>query len=117
MESIILRVHSVIDVITNSSSEIYVEATQHTIKNVKELVDNLFKLTGSTIKCDDVFDISLKNLRDTEDEDEDEDEDEYAQVDLVVTPKEGVGSEEAKIAARILSSLTSIFSIESAYNG
>lgn len=117
MESIILRVHSVIDVITNSSSEIYVEATANTVKNVKELVDNLFKLTGSTIKCDDVFDIALKNLNGEEDDDDSDDYNEYPQVDLVVTPKEGVGSEEAKIAARILSSLTSIFSIESAYNG
>jgi hypothetical protein len=118
MESAILRVHSVVDVITNSSSEIYVEATEHTIDNVKELVDNLFSLAGSPLKCDDVFDITLKN-RNAPDEDEDESyyDETYPEVDLVVTPKEGVTSEESKIASRILSSLTSIFSIESQYNG
>ncbi len=119
MESVILRVHSVVDIITNSSSEIYVEATEHTVKNVKELVDNLFALTGSQLKCDDVFDIKLKNTN-ASDDDEDESESyegEYPEVDLVVTPKEGVTSEESKVASKILSSLTSIFSIESAYNG
>ena len=117
MESAILRVHSVVDVITNSSSEIYVEATEHTIDNVKELVDNLFSLAGSPLKCDDVFDITLKNRNAPEEPDEDYWDDPYPEVDLVVTPKEGVTSEQSKVASRILSSLTSIFSIESQYNG
>lgn len=111
MTHVILRVHSFVDIITNSSSEIFVEANENTIKNVKTLVDSLLTLAGSSQKSDDLFEFELVN-RNEEDEDWDP---EYPEVDLKVTPK--VSGKEAEIASKILSGLTEIFSIESTYNG
>ena len=110
MEKVILRVHSFIDVITNSSTEIYVEATSNTVQSVKTLINSLFSLAGSKLICDDVFIISL------EDRDGNSDYD-FKSTDLLVEVKENMTSEEAKIAARILSGLTDIFNIEACYNG
>ena len=41
MKSIIIPIHSMIDVITNSSSEIYVAANKNTIKAIKKLINDL----------------------------------------------------------------------------
>ena len=38
MKKITLNIHSFIDIITNSSTEIYVQASEHTIKNIKNMV-------------------------------------------------------------------------------
>jgi len=91
----------------------FVEATDKTIENIKALVDSLFALSGSTLKCDDVFRLELVDKN----EEEENDWDKYEEVDLKVTPKEGVNGDSAQVAAKILSSLTDIFSIQSSYNG
>ena len=44
-----------VDIITNSSSEIYIFAGDSTVKAVKELVDNLLKGVGSEKTADDLF--------------------------------------------------------------
>ena len=59
MHSVNIRVHSVVAPITNSSTEIFVEATENTIENVKKLINALLSLGGSDKKCDDLFDIKL----------------------------------------------------------
>jgi hypothetical protein len=51
--------HSVIDVITNSSTEIFVHS-EHCIEPAKELLNELLYLEGSNKKCDDIFEISLE---------------------------------------------------------
>ena len=51
--------HSMIDVITNSSSEIFVYS-KRSIKPAKDLLTELLKLNGSDKTCDDVFELSLK---------------------------------------------------------
>lgn len=110
MNAITIRVHSFVDIITNSSSEIFVEANQNTIDNVKSLVNSLLALAGSKSTCDDLFELEL--VKKYEDE---EWEPDYPEVDLKVTPK--VSDKEAEVAAKILSGLTEIFNIESSYNG
>lgn len=57
--SITIKIHSFIDVITNSSTEIYVQASESTIKSVKELVNGLLKMGGSTKTADDLFTFEL----------------------------------------------------------
>lgn len=109
METIILKIHSVVDIITNSSSEIFVEATDKTIENVKTLVDSLFALSGSTLKCDDVFLLELVDRNDGEENDWNE----YPEIELKITHKNGVKGDSAEVASKILSSLTSIFKMES----
>lgn len=61
MRKITLKVHSFIDIITNSSTEIYVQASEHTIKNIKNMVNSILALGGSTLKSDDLFTMTLVN--------------------------------------------------------
>ncbi len=44
MEIIIVKPHSTIDVITNSSSELFICKTNKTVKQVKEILEELLKL-------------------------------------------------------------------------
>ena len=111
MNSINLRVHSFIDIITNSSTEIYIEATQHTIDGIYKLIDALLQISKSDLKSTDLFDIVLfdKYASDSDDED-DSDDDSYKDVSVKVTAKDST-DENAKIAAGILSALTDLFYI------
>lgn len=49
--------HSMADIITNSSTEIFIIAGDNTIAGIKELINALFKVAGSETTCDDVFTI------------------------------------------------------------
>lgn len=113
MNSVGIKVHSTVAIITNSSTEIYVEATESTITNVKNLINALLSLAGSDKRCDDFFDIKLDNQN--EDYDPDYPADGYPEVSLKVTAK--VVDENAETAAGILSKLTDIFNIEAGYDG
>ncbi len=111
MKEVKIRIHSFIDVITNSSTEIYVRADESTVGAVKELVDVLLAAAGSDKKADDLFDFKL--VRDVEDEEADEYD--YYDIQLLVTAKDGL--HESVRAAQILSNLSGLFSVEAEYNG
>lgn len=51
----IIPVHSFIDLITNSSTEIFVSANTGAIKTIKQLVENLLTIGGGTLTADQVF--------------------------------------------------------------
>jgi hypothetical protein len=104
-----IKIHSFVDLITNSSTEIYIEATSHTTKAIKEIVDNILKIGGSSLTCDDLFDITL------DDEDAYENEYGYKDVSLIVKAKDE-NSELGKTTAKLLANLTGIFSIEACDN-
>jgi len=55
-----INIHSIIDLITNSSTEIFVHS-DNCVKPVKELLDEFLRLEGSNKKCDDLFDIFLEH--------------------------------------------------------
>ena len=57
-ETVRLPVHSLIDLITNSSTEIFVNS-KGSIEPAKELLTELLKLNGSDKTCDEVFTVSL----------------------------------------------------------
>ena len=57
--TLIIPIHSFVDLITNSSSEIFVSADENTVKAVKKLIDNILKASGSDKTADDLFEISL----------------------------------------------------------
>ena len=57
--TITIPIHSFVDLITNSSSEIFVSADANTVKAVKKLIDNILKASGSDKTSDDLFDIGL----------------------------------------------------------
>lgn len=47
------------DVITNSSTEIYQEATEYTVSAVKEIINTILKIAGSDKTCDDLFIVAI----------------------------------------------------------
>ena len=53
-----VKVHSVIDLITNSSTEMFVDYSD-SIDHIKELVDEILELQGSPLTCDDIFDLKI----------------------------------------------------------
>ena len=59
---IYIPIHSVVDVITNSSSVIYTEATTNAVSTMKEIINSILKLAGSEKTVDDLFDISIQKI-------------------------------------------------------
>ena len=60
MKTIIIPIHSFIDVITNSSTSVYVGCHDNTIKFAKELVDDLLKAAGSDKTSEDIFEFNIQ---------------------------------------------------------
>lgn len=54
-----LIIQSINDVVTNSSMEVYQEADETTIDTVRDIINVILKVGGSTQTCDDLFDISI----------------------------------------------------------
>lgn len=47
------------DVVTNSSMEVYQEATQYTVDAVRDIINVILKIGGSDKSCDDLFTVSI----------------------------------------------------------
>jgi len=60
MKQIKIPIHSFIDVITNSSTEIFVQSHKNTIKYAKELINTLLKAGGCDKKAEDLFEFNLE---------------------------------------------------------
>lgn len=58
-EMVKIPMHSIIDLITNSSTEIFVHS-ENSLKPCKELINEFLKITGSDKTCDDMFDLSIE---------------------------------------------------------
>jgi len=54
-----VAIHSVTDLITNSSTTIYTHSDQSP-KAMVEMIDGIFKVFGINKKCEDVFDLSVE---------------------------------------------------------
>jgi len=61
-----VKIHSLVDVITNSSTVIYVQSHNNTIKYAKDLINNLLKISGSDKTADDLFIFKLEVNREQE---------------------------------------------------
>lgn len=59
MKSLFIPIHSFVDVITNSSTEVYISVADKTIETVRALVDNLLKFAGSTKTSVELFDVAV----------------------------------------------------------
>lgn len=53
------RLQSLNDVVTNSSMEVYQEATQYTVGAVRDIINVILKIGGSDKSCDDLFTVSI----------------------------------------------------------
>lgn len=91
----IINIQSITDIVTNSSIEVFIRIKETAINTVKELINNLLKISGSTLQADDLFTIEI--LYDDSS-------------DLMVTPKQD--TTECIEAAVILSSLRNLFNYE-----
>ena len=63
---ILIPIHSFIDVITNSSTSVYVGCHDNSIKFAKELINDLLQAAGSEATADGVFTFSIQADFDTE---------------------------------------------------
>lgn len=108
MEKITIKIHSFIDIITNSSTEIFVKASNNTIKSIKELVNSLLAIAKSEMKFDDIFTIELGEEEETYHE-------YYSERSVIVKAIDE--NKESKLASGILSNLTGLFEINADYNG
>lgn len=55
-----MKVKSLTDVITNSSSEAFLLVNSDSIDKTKELINTILRVAGSSKTCDDLFDITLR---------------------------------------------------------
>lgn len=55
----IFKLQSLNDVVTNSSMEVYQEATEYTVDAVKDIINVILKISGSNKTCDDLFTVSI----------------------------------------------------------
>ena len=55
-----MPIHSIVDLITNSSTTVFIVAKESTIKAVKELIDQLLELGGCRQRADDLFSFKLE---------------------------------------------------------
>lgn len=105
MEKLIIPIQSFIDIVTNSSTEIFVEATAGTKNHIINMVNEILKAGGSDKTCNDLFEIKLI---DPIEEDQWSEDKSYIQV----TAKNSEHSE----AAIYLQTLDNIFDITADYN-
>lgn len=47
------------DIVTNSSMEVYQEATEYTVESIKEIINIILKIAKSDKKCDDLFTVYI----------------------------------------------------------
>ena len=47
------------DIVTNSSMEVYQEATDYTVSSIKEIINTILKIAESDKKCDDLFTVYI----------------------------------------------------------
>ncbi len=55
-----IRIHSFVDLITNSSSESFVAANERTLETVRKIINETLKAGGSTKTCDDLVLLKLE---------------------------------------------------------
>ena len=108
MKSLKIKVHSVVQIITNSSTVIYTQADEGTIISLKEMVNALLKIGGSELTADDLFTFEL---------DSDGEESYGGNSDIVLNVTCKSDNEHAILAAKILNNLDNLFNHEAEYDG
>ena len=63
-----MKLHSMVDIITNSSSTTYVFSDGDSIVKMKEFINEVIKITGAEGNVEDYFDIGLVSFSEAEDQ-------------------------------------------------
>lgn len=96
---LIIPIHSFVDLITNSSTETYIQSTDKTVEMVKNLVNAILDASGSPYTCDDLFVITSGGG-----------DNESVPNALVVEVKNPNASDETKAVAEAIRKLNGAFS-------
>lgn len=117
--SIILSVHSFVDLITNSSSETYLTASDKTLGAIKDIIKLFLENANIATPVDELFDVKLVytgyNDETGREEDMDgPDPDEFRPSRIKVSVKPGVTDFGELV--KVLNALNSAFSAETFYN-
>ena len=115
MTTLRIPLHSFVDLITNSSSEIFISATDSTVTAIRKLVDSLLLAGGSKFTVDEMFEITLEDVPGYEDS-QSTYEDECGGRKQHIVIKTKINSLGATEAAKILSDLAGTFNIQERYN-
>lgn len=108
---LIIPVHSVIDVITNSSSEVFVTANTKTIEIVKEIINTYLKDACYAETADQLFDIELvhKGYNDNDEEIDVVGQSPYSPSRIRVTPISSVDNPKLIELAELMNKLNDAF--------
>lgn len=110
-----IPIHSFVDLTTNSSSEVFVEATDSTVKCIEDIVNNILLSQGITDKtCGDLFDIELEEL-DEDSEDGSWWDENYVNREIFITSKSE--DEHVTAVAKALTGFIGTFIMNSRYDG
>ena len=90
-------IHSVVDVITNSSTEFYVSAHKNSTTIFKSIIDDILRMGGSELTAEDLFVVSVVKHEDYGDE--------YGLMKLVLHAKDDKHAVTIKSLSRKLDSL------------
>lgn len=105
MKSIKIYYHSFVDLITNSSSVVYVNATESTVQAIKDVVNSILKLSNSKLTADDLFEFKIYSEK-------------YDERNSYVEVTAKVDDDVTAIkTAKLLSNLNSLFDLEGGYDG
>ena len=61
-----IKIKSITDVITNSSTEVFTFADEDSVEKLKRFIDSVLYIAGSDKTCDDLFEIRYELKRDVE---------------------------------------------------
>lgn len=103
--TLVIKIQSVSDVITNSSTEIYTVCTEYTLDRLKDIVNSILKITNSTLTADDLFTFEL--------DEESHGYSSYYDRGYKVIPK----NENYTEAAKYLSNIMDIFEQDASFEG
>lgn len=59
-----IRIKSITDVITNSSTEVFTFADEGSVEKLKRFIDSILYIAGSEKTCDDLFEVRFKLRKD-----------------------------------------------------
>jgi hypothetical protein len=116
MKSIVINFHSFVDLITNSSSETYITASDKTISAVKDIIKLFLEAANIATPVDELFDVKLvcTDYSDDDKEIEREGESEYRPSRVKVSVKPGVT--DFGDLVKVLNALNTAFSSQEYYN-
>jgi hypothetical protein len=122
MDPIRINYHSFVDLITNSSTEIYISCHTKSVEYLKELIDSLLKASGSDKKAEELFDFKItkedyntgkvKTLKKDEDFELDDDNEYGKNHTLLIIPKD-----KTQETINLCKQIKNIFEIDGVYNG